>query len=79
MRTKFKDKTEADAWLKICSLFRANYHLAEILFLWFQKEVVREIPKALKEYLSFDGINLTCFISYKFITYIIYYHYYISL
>ena len=64
MQLKFKDKTEVKTWLKIYSLFRTSYHFAEILFVWFQKEVVKEIPKALKQYLGIDGINSTPFISY---------------
>lgn len=63
MRTKVKDKTEVEAGLETGSLFRASYHFAQILFLWFQKEVMREIPRMLKEYLSFNWINLICLIS----------------
>lgn len=34
MRSKFTDKTEVEIWHKTGSSFRANYHFAEILFLW---------------------------------------------
>lgn len=50
--------------LKSARYLEPIINFAEIWFLWFQKEVVREIPKVLKECLGFDGINSTLFISY---------------